>query len=383
MIPMWSQISQYAGMRNQNICLYLTASCRTRLEALIGDRNTLAKTVWRAKIVLATADGHGTNEIMRRAGKSKPCVWRWQERFIDEGVDGLLRDKTRLSRKTPLPAQVKLSVLTKTANETPSNATHWSRKLMAAEIGISASSVGRIWAEAGLKPHQIKTFKISNDPAFEEKVIDIVGLYMNPPDKALVLCVDEKSQIQALDRSQPGLPLKKGRAATMTHDYKRHGTTTLFAALDVKTGFVIGECLPKHRAKEFIRFLKRIDRTVQKHLDLHLIVDNYATHKTPAVKAWLAKHPRFKLHFTPTSASWLNLVERFFAEITRRRIRRGVFTSVAELEQAIHDYLDHHNGEPKPFVWSKSADIILTKERRALDRLEAIKGGYQVLDSEH
>jgi len=383
MIPMLAQISQCGGMRNQNISLYLTLSCRAKIEALIKDRNTPAKTVWRAKIVLATANGFGTSEIMRRTGKSKPCVWRWQERYIGEGVDGLLRDKTRPSRKPPLPEALKLAVLAKTANETPANATHWSRALMAAEIGISPSSVGRIWAEAGLKPHQIKTFKISNDPDFEEKVIDIVGLYMNPPDKALVLCVDEKSQIQALDRSQPGLPLKKGRAQTMTHDYKRHGTTTLFAALDVKTGFVIGECLPKHRAKEFIRFLKRIDRSVQKHLDLHLIVDNYATHKTPAVKAWLAKHPRFKLHFTPTSASWLNLVERFFAEITRRRIRRGVFTGVAELEEAIHDYLDHHNGAPKPFIWSKTANAILTKERRALDKLEAIKDGYQVLDSEH
>jgi len=383
MIPILLQISQCGGMRNQDICIYLSPSDRARLEGLVSDRNTPSKVVWRAKIVVATADGFGTFEIMRRTGKSKPTVWRWQERYLIEGVDGLLHDKTRLSRKPPLREEVKLAVLTKTANETPSHATHWSRALMAAEVGISPSSVGRIWAEAGLKPHRIKTFKISNDPLFEEKVIDIVGLYMNPPDKALVLCVDEKSQIQALDRLQPGLPLKKGRAATMTHDYKRHGTTTLFAALDVKSGFVIGECLPKHRAKEFIGFLKRIDRAVQKHLDLHLIVDNYATHKTPAVKAWLAKHPRFKLHFTPTSASWLNLVERFFAEITRKRIRRGTFTSVAQLEEAIHDYLDHHNGAPKPFIWSKTADAILTKERRALEKLEAVRDGYQVLDSKH
>ena len=376
MIPIVLQISQYAGMRNQDICIYVPPSNRVRLERLICNRNTPLKVVWRAKIVLATADGFGTFEIMRRTGKSKPTVWRWQERYIDEGVDGLTRDKTRPSRKTPLPEEVKLAVLTKTANETPSCATHWSRALMAAEMAISPSSVGRIWSQAGLKPHRIKTFKVSNDPQFDEKIIDIVGLYMNPPDKALVLCVDEKSQIQALDRSQPGLLLKKGRAATMTHDYKRHGTTTLFAALDVKSGFVIGECLPKHRAKEFIGFLKRIDRVVQKHLDLHLIVDNYATHKTPAVKAWLAKHSRFHLHFTPTSASWLNLVERFFAEITRRSIRRGIFKSVAKLEEAIHDYLDHHNDEPKPFIWNKTADEILTKERRAFDTLEAIKSGY-------
>jgi transposase len=254
---------------------------------------------------------------------------------------------------------------------------------MAAEMGISPSSVGRIWAEAGLKPHLVRTFKVSNDPQFEEKVTDIVGLYLNPPDRALVLCVDEKSQVQALDRTQPGLPLKKGRAATMTHDYKRHGTTTLFAALDVKSGLVIGECKPRHRAREFIQFLKQIDRCVQDHLDVHLVLDNYATHKTPAVEAWLARHKRFKLHFTPTSASWLNLVERFFAEITRKRIRRGVFTSVADLKAAIRDYLDHHNANPKPFVWTKTAAAVLAKERRALAALEAVKNGYQPSDSEH
>ena len=206
---------------------------------------------------------------------------------------------------------------------------------------------------------------------------------MNPPDRALVLCVDEKSQIQALDRTQPGLPLKKGRAATMTHDYKRNGTTTLFAALDVKTGLVIGECHPRHRAKEFIQFLKRIDRCVAKHLDLHLVLDNYATHKTPAVKRWFAKHRRFHVHFTPTSASWLNLVERFFAEITQKRIRRGTFASVTELKDAIHDYLERHNANPKPFVWTKSAEVILAKERRALEALEAVQSGYQLSDSEH
>ena len=370
-------------MRRYDICLYVSPSSRARLEALIADRNTPSKVVWRAEIVLATADGHGTNEIMRRTGKSKPCVWRWQERYIDEGVDGLMRDKTRPSRKPPLPDKVKLAVLAKTASQTPANATHWSRASMAVEMGISPSSVGRIWAEAGLKPHLVAKFKVSNDPLFEEKVTDVVGLYLNPPDRALVLCVDEKSQIQALDRTQPGLPLKKGRAATMTHDYKRHGTTTLFAALDVKSGLVIGECQPRHRAKEFIRFLKRIDRCVKKHLDLHLILDNYGTHKTAEVKAWLAKHPRFHLHFTPTSASWLNLVERFFAEITTKRIRRGAFTSVAELEDAIHDYLDRHNANPKPFVWTKTAEVILEKERRALDALEAVIPRYQALDSEH
>jgi transposase len=356
---------------------------RARLEAIIADRNSIAKHVWRAEIVLATADGHGTNEIMRRAGTSKPCVWRWQERYIAEGIDGLLRDKTRPPGTPPLTEAVKRKVIAKTASETPANATHWSVRTMAAEMGISHTSVQRIWAEAGLKPHLIKRFKISNDPHFEEKVTDVVGLYLNPPDRALVLCVDEKSQIQALDRTQPGLPLKRGRAATMTHDYKRHGTTTLFAALDVKSGLVIGECQPRHRAKEFIRFLKRIDRAVKKVLDVHLVLDNYGTHKTPEVKAWLAKHPRFHCHFTPTSASWLNLVERFFAEITTKRIRRGTFTSVAELEDAIDDYLLRHNANPKPFVWSKTADSILERERRALDTLQAIQTGNQPLESQH
>jgi len=370
-------------MRRNDICLFVSPSERTRLETIVRDRNSSAKAMWRARIVLATADGHGTNEIMRRTGKSKPTVWRWQERYIEAGVDGLVRDKTRPSRVPPLSEETKLAVLKKTAGERPANATHWSRTSMAKVVGISPSSVGRIWREAGLKPHRIDTFKVSGDPMFEEKVVDVVGLYMDPPDRALVLCIDEKSQIQALDRTQPGLPMKKGRAATMTHDYKRNGTTTLFAALDVKSGIVIGECRPRHRAKEFIAFLKKIDRTVKKHLDLHLVMDNYATHKTPEVKAWLAKHPRFKVHFIPTSSSWLNLVERFFAEITGKRIRRGAFASVAELEAAIDDYLVRHNASAKPYIWTKSADDILAKERRALNKLEAIKSGNQASDSEH
>jgi transposase len=366
-----------------DICLYVSPANRARLERLVADRNTPRKVVWRADIVLATADGLGTMAIMRRTGKSKPCVWRWQKRFIEAGVEGLLRDKTRPGRKQPLAAEVKLKVLAKTAQERPPNATHWSVRSMGKAVGISHTSVQRIWAEAGLKPHLTRKFKLSDDPKFEEKVTDIVGLYLNPPDKALVLSVDEKSQIQALDRTQPGLPLKRGRAGTMTHDYKRNGTTTLFAALDVATGQVIGECLPRHRAKEFIRFLKKIDRIVAKHLELHLIVDNYKTHKTKEVQAWLAKHPRFKLHFTPTSSSWLNLVERFFAEITGKRIRRGVFKSVAELEAAIHDYLAKHNAAPKPFVWTKTADAILEKYARARAALDAVKTGNQALESEH
>ena len=374
MIPYIFLVCYSCVMRRDDICLYLGPADRAQLQALLTDRNTPRKVAWRAEIVLATADGCGTNEIMRRAETSKPTVWRWQARYLDEGVAGLRRDKTRPSRVPPLPRETRLKVITRTVQETPPNATHWSRALMAKAAGISPSSVGRIWAEAGLKPHLVRGFKVSSDPMFEEKVTDIVGLYLDPPDRAVVLCVDEKSQIQALDRTQPGLPLKNGRAATMTHDYKRHGTTTLFAALDVKSGMVIGECLPRHRAKEFLRFLRRIDRAVLKPRDVHLVLDNYATHKTPEVKAWLAKHPRFKLHFTPTSASWLNLVERFFAEITTKRIRRGSYTSVNDLEAAIYDYLGQHNTKPKPFTWTKTAEDILTRERRALDKLDEIRG---------
>ena len=361
-------------MRRDDICLYVSPADRAELKSLVFNRNTPRKQVWRGEIVLATADGHGTSEIMRRAKISKPTVWRWQERYLDEGVEGLKRDKTRPSRVPPLPRETRLKVIAKTVQETPSNATHWSRSSMAEAVGISPSSVGRIWAEAGLKPHQTKSFKVSNDPMFEDKVTDIVGLYLDPPERAVVLCVDEKSQIQALDRTQPGLPLKKGRAATMTHDYKRHGTTTLFAALDVKSGKVIGDCMPRHRAKEFLKFLRGIDRRVPKSREVHLVLDNYATHKTPEVKAWLDKHSRFNLHFTPTSASWLNLVERFFAEITSKRIRRGSYSNVDELEAAIYDYLSQHNASPKPFNWAKSAEDILARERRALNALDEIRG---------
>jgi transposase len=361
-------------MRRSDICLYLGPADRAELQALLINRNTPRKLAWRAEIVLVTADGQGTVEIMRRTGMSKPTVWRWQTRYLDEGVPGLKRDKTRPSRVPPLPREVRLKVIAKTVQEAPPNATHWSRATMAEAVGISPSSVGRIWADAGLKPHIVKGFKVSNDPMFEEKVTEIVGLYLDPPDRAVVLCVDEKSQIQALDRTQPGLPLKKGRAATMTHDYKRHGTTTLFAALDVKSGMVIGDCMPRHRAKEFLTFLRRIERAVLKPRDIHLVLDNYATHKTPEVKAWLDKHPRFKLHFTPTSASWLNMVERFFAEITTKRIRRGSYTSIDDLKAAIYDYLLLHNAKPKPFVWSKTANDIIARERRALDALDQIRG---------
>jgi transposase len=359
-------------MRNINACLYVRPSDRTRLEKLVAAGNTRQKIAARARVVLLSGCGVGTSTIQRETGVSKPTVWRWQQAYMEGGVERLLKDKGkgRGVGKKPISDELRLEIVTKTAKEKPKNATHWSARMLAKEVGVGHTTVQRIWKEHGLKPHLTRTFKLSNDPKFAEKVVDIVGLYLNPPDNAVVLSVDEKSQIQALDRAQPGLPMKKGRAGTMTHDYKRNGTTTLFAALDVKTGEVIGECLPRHRAKEFIRFLKKIDRTVAKHLDVHAICDNYKTHKTKKVQAWLAKHPRFKLHFTPTSSSWINLVERLFAEITRQRIRRGVFKSVDELIAAIDAWVAERNTNPKPFKWTAKADTILEKNERARRALE-------------
>jgi transposase len=349
------------------------ASDRARLEGLVRDRNTPQKVVWRARIVLLSGAGQRPVAVAAAVGKSLLTVRRWRRRYRDKGVEGLLKDATRPPRRKPLSAETVKRVIDLTLNtKPPGGITQWSVRSMATVAGLSHSSIQRIWTAHGLKPHLRRTFKLSRDPAFAEKVADVVGLYLNPPDKALVLSVDEKSQIQALDRTQPGLPMKKGRAATMTHDYKRHGTTTLFAALDVKTGAVIGQCLPRHRAREFLRFLRTIDSQTLPHLDLHLIVDNYATHKTPAVRGWLKKHPRFHVHFTPTSASWLNLVERFFAEITNKAIRRGVFRSVADLERAIMQYLDHRNAQPKPFVWSARSGHILEKVARAKQALESV-----------
>ena len=372
-------------MRNIKPCLYVSPGDRTTLERLAADGKTAQKIVARARIVLLSGTGLGSNGIMREARVSKPAVWRWQAAYMAGGVERLLRDNDKGTRagKKPISDAVRLAIVTKTAKEKPAQATRWSARMMAEAMGVGHTSVQRIWKEHGLKPHLTRTFKLSNDPKFAEKVVDIVGLYLNPPDKAVVLCVDEKSQIQALDRTQPGLPMKKGRAATMTHDYKRNGTTTLFAALDVKTGEVIGECLPKpmpeaclrHDAKEFIRFLKKIDRTIAKPLAIHAICDNYSTHKTPEVNAWLAKHPRFKLHFIPTSSSWLNLVERLFAEITRQKIRRGVFKSVDELIAAIEAWIENRNAKPKPFKWTAKADTILEKNARARKILEQLKAG--------
>src|ERR1700716_1503520 len=318
-------------MRN-GISITVSRSDRRRLQALVADRNASQKHVWRAEIVLLTADGLGTNEIMRRTAKSKACVWRWQERFMEEGFEGLLRDKTRPSRIEPLKVDVAERVVAMTLTDPPGETTHWTGALMAEAIGISVSSVQRIWRAHGLQPHRVRQFKLSNDPKFVDKLRDVVGLYVDPPAHAIVLSVDEKSQIQALDRTQPGLPLKQGRAGTMTHDYKRQGTTTLFAALNTLDGRVMATCMERHRHQEWLKFLRLIDAEVPVQKSIHAVVDNYATHKHPKVRQWLERHPRWTFHFTPTSASWLNAVEGFFAKLTRHRLKRGVFRSVVDLQ---------------------------------------------------
>ncbi|WIM11127.1 IS630 family transposase [Enhydrobacter sp.] len=351
----------------------LNATDRGELEAVVANRNSPQKHVWRARIVLLTADGHGTAEIMRATGKAKTVIWRWQERFGAEGAAGLWRDKTRPSRIPPLHPEVAEHVVAMTLAGPPSGASHWTGPAMAEAAGISVSSVQRIWRAHGLRPHLVRQFKLSNDPQFAAKLRDIVGLYVNPPDHAIVLSVDEKSQIQALDRTQPGLPMKKGRAGTMTHDYKRHGVTTLFAALDVLEGKVIGQCMKRHRHQEFIRFLNAIDARTPRRKTIHVIIDNYATHSHPKVMQWLDKHPRFAFHFTPTSASWLNAVEGFFAKLANKRLKRGVFRSLRELKDAIHCFLRLHNADPRPFIWTKDPNKIIA----------AVKRGHQVLDSIH
>jgi transposase len=355
------------------ITVAVSSADRVRLAAVVADRNSPQKHVWRARIVLLSADGRGTSEIMRLTGKSKTCVWRWQERFMSAGADGLLRDKTRPSRIPPLGAQVADRVVALTLSDPPGETTHWTSAAMAEAAGISLSSVQRIWRSHGLQPHRMRRFKLSNDPLFATKVRDIVGLYVDPPAHAVVLSVDEKSQIQALDRTQPGLPLKKGRCGTMTHDYKRNGTTTLFAALNVLEGSVIGRCMQRHRHQEFIRFLNAIENEVPAGKLVHVILDNYAAHKHPNVLKWLARHPRFTFHFTPTSASWINAVEGFFAKLTKRRLRRGVFHSLVALQAAIKRFLLDANENPKPFHWTKDPDKIIAAVRR----------GHQALDSIH
>ncbi len=345
----------------QTVSIILHDEDRKRLEAIAADRSRPLKHIQRANIVLHSADRLPVLEVARRAGVSRPAVWRWQQRYAEEGVDALLRDKTRKPGRAPLTQKVVARVLELTCSQPPGAATHWTGRTMAKAAGISLRAVQRLWEKHRLQPHRLRTFKRSTDPNFAEKVEDVVGLYMDPPAHAVIVSIDEKSQIQALDRTQPGLPLKPGKCGTMTHDYKRNGTTTLFAALDILHGTVIGRCMQQHRHQEFIRFLAAIERAVPAGKIIHAILDNYATHKHPAVLKWLADHPRWTFHFTPTSASWLNAVEGFFSTITRRKIRRGVFRSVPELEAEIARYIKAHNKTAKPFVWTKPAQAIFDK----------------------
>src|SRR5271163_437017 len=351
----------------QTVSILLQADDGGRLAAIIGDRNRPQKHVLRARVILLSAQRLPVLEVSRRGGLSRPNVWRWQKRFAEEGVDGLLRDKTRKPGKPPLSAETVAKILALPCTEAAGEATHWTTRMVAKVVGVSQTAVNRLWLAHRLQPHRIRTFKKSNDPAFAAKVEDIVGLYMNPPALAVVVSIDEKSQIQALDRTQPGLPLKPGRCGTMTHDYKRHGTTTLFAALNVLEGKILGRCMQRHRHQEFIRFLNAVEADIPAGKIVHVVLDNYATHKHPKVCGWLDRHPRFVFHFTPTSASWLNAVEGFFAKLTRRRLKRGVFRSIVDLQAAINRYLTEHNAKPKPFVWKASAASILAK----LDSLPA------------
>jgi transposase len=348
--------------------IVLSEDERIELNRLVCSKLTSVRLAQRAQIVLLASEGKQNKEIAEQLGIGRVQVSRWRERYRQSRLAGIERD---LPRGAP-PVKVDVARLVELTTQTqPKAATHWSTRKMADELGISAASVSRHWRANGLKPHVVRGFKISRDPKFVEKLEDIVGLYMSPPEHALVLCCDEKSQVQALDRTQPGLPLKKGRAGTMTHDYKRNGTTTLFAALSVLDGQVIGQCQQRHTHAEWLKFLRKIDRETPKDKTLHLIADNYATHKHPRVQQWLDKHPRFNMHFTPTSASWLNMIERFFRDITTERLRRGVFTSVTELISAIDEYIAHHNINPKPFIWTKSARDILQKVIRANRRLSS------------
>lgn len=348
--------------------IVLTDAERAELTKLVRSRRTSVRLAQRARIVLLAAQGLQNQAIAEQLGVGRIQVSRWRARYATSRLAGIERD---LPRGAP-PAKVDVTRLVElTTQGKPEVATQWSTRKMAAVLGVSAASVSRHWRANGLKPHLVRGFKVSRDPKFIEKLEDIVGLYMSPPEHALVLCCDEKSQVQALDRTQPGLPMKKGRAATMTHDYKRNGTTTLFAALNVLDGQVIGQCQPRHTHAEWLKFLRQIDRATPRGKTLHLIVDNYATHKHPKVQAWLKKHPRFHMHFTPTSASWMNMVERFFRDITTQRLRRAVFSSVPELVAAIDEYIAHHNENPKPFIWTKSARDILQKVIRANSRLSS------------
>jgi transposase len=341
--------------------LILTDAQRKQLLAISRHRSTPRGIVLRISIVLGAAEGVANRALARKLSTSVPTVLLWRKRYESDGLEGLLEERPRSGRPKRISGEQEVAIVEATMKTIPKNATHWSVRAMAASQKVSAATVQRIWKKHKLQPYRVESFKFSNDPEFASKVRDIVGLYMNPPDKAIVLSVDEKSQIQALDRTQPILPLRPGLPTRQTHDYERHGTTTLFAALNVLEGTVIGECQPRHRHQEFLRFLSRIDQSVDPGLEIHLVLDNYGTHKHPEVKKWLTKRPRYHVHFTPTSSSWLNQVERWFAEITRKRIRRGTFHSVRDLIKAIRDYIRHHNNSPRPFHWVASASQIIKK----------------------
>jgi transposase len=352
--------------------LVMTEEQQRTLEAWIRARKTPQKIVLRSNICLLARAGESHNAIARRLDTSRPTVILWTNRFQEQGLTGLSEDASHGSSTRRIDVEKVKAIIEATLHTTPKDATHWSTRTMATEQGVSHATIQRIWDAHGLQPHRLKNFKLSKDKHFEEKLTDVVGVYLNPPDKAVVLCVDEKTQVQALDRTQPGLPMKKGRCGTMTHEYKRNGTTCLFAAMNVLEGKVIGSCYPRHRNIEFLKFMRTIDREVPQNLDIHMILDNYGTHGHPNVRFWLEKHPRFKLHFTPTSSSWLNLIERWFGEITRKRIRRGVFRSVPELVSAIEEYIHCNNETPKPFVWTKRAEDIIKKVSHCKAVLETI-----------
>jgi transposase len=338
---------------------------RKILQRWVRGRLTPQRLAERSRIVLLAAEGKENKAIAAELGLAEITVGKWRRRFAAAGIAGIRADAPRSGRPATQREALAVKIVEMTTRQKPKDATHWSVRSLAKAAGASRAMVNRVWRANGLKPHLVRTFKVSNDKRFVEKLVDVVGLYLNPPEHALVLCADEKSQIQALDRTQPTLPLKRGRCGTLTHDYKRNGTTTLFAALDMAEGHVIGTCMKRHRHQEWLRFLDLIDRETPAGLELHLIVDNYSTHKHPKVQRWLARHPRFHIHFTPTSSSWLNLVERWFRDLTDKRIRRGVFRSVDELIAAIESYLQAHNENPKPFVWTAKAEDILEKFHRA------------------
>ncbi len=370
---------RWPSMWNPAEKLVIDAADRRLLETWVRAHNAPQSVARRCQVVLLAADGLANNAIAKALGISRPTVLLWRERFAGGGPPALVQDAPGRGRPRVITAATVKRIVKATTQTTPPAATHWSCRTLARAQGVSPATVRRIWDAHGLQPHRTRTFTLSTDTRFVEKLTDVVGLYLHPPDKAIVLCVDEKSQIQALDRTQPGLPLKKGRCGTMTHDDKRHGTTTLCAALHVLEGTVIGQCFPRHTNREFLRFLRRLDREFPRDLTLHLILDNYGTHTHPNVKAWLATHPRFVLHFTPTSASWLNLVERWFRELTTKRIRRGVFHSVDDLVVAIDAYLHETNTHPKPFVWTASVEAILEKIGRGKAIFETLhtSGGFR------